>query len=120
MATNSWNGRLVMNWQEVEIDKGEFFEWLKAKQDNEVIGIKASCGKCPIAQYLNENYPLPNNGWWMVNTKHYYPFRSEVHLFNKLPNWAQTFVEEIDNYFSEDYKEATKEMCIQVMIEFCL
>jgi hypothetical protein len=75
-----------------------FKQWLESKPSDETIGIKASCGKCPIAQYLNENFPLTDYNWWLVNGTQYSCIQAKSdRLIWMLPEWAKEFVSQIDN-----------------------
>lgn len=91
-----------------------FKQWLESKSDNEEIGLKASCGKCPIAQYLNENFPLTDMNWWIVNGEHYYPFAKSDLYITIMPEWAKEFVSQIDNLKTGSNK-VTKENCLEVV-----
>ncbi len=98
------------------INKDNFRQWLESKSEGEEIGIKASCGKCPIAQYLNENFPLSDNNWWIVNGKHYYPFaKTHLYIYN-LPEWAKEFVSQIDNHKTHS-NIVNREQCLYVLGE---
>ena len=86
-----------------------FTNWLASKPEDEFVGIKASCGKCPIAQYLNEVFPLRDFNWWIVNGEQYYPFaQSDCNCF-MLPEWAKEFVSQIDNLENKTNKVTAKE-----------
>lgn len=91
-----------------------FRQWLESKANGETIGLKASCGKCPLAQYLNENFPLPDCGWWIVNGEHYYPFAKSDRYISMLPGWAKEFVSVLDNLKTGN-NVATKEHCLMVL-----
>lgn len=91
-----------------------FRQWVESKSNGETIGLKASCGKCPLAQYLNENFPLPEYNWWIVNGEHYYPFRNGSDKISNLPEWAKEFVSVLDNLKTGN-NVATKEHCLMVL-----
>jgi hypothetical protein len=91
-----------------------FRQWIDSKKDGEVIGLKASCGKCPIASYLNENFPIGGYKHWLVNGKHYYPIADIAANISLLPEWAQEFVIVLDNLKTKD-NYVTKKHCLTVL-----
>lgn len=91
-----------------------FRQWLESKVEYEIIGVKASCGKCPIALYLNENFPFEDYHWWLVNGEHYYKNgTSDVNIL-MLPEWAKEFVSQIDDLKTKD-NYVDREHCLNVL-----
>jgi len=102
----------------VNLDKDKFREWLESKAEGEIIGRIIFGSQCPIAQYLNDQFQLGNYDWWIVTTSSFYPFHydSEGYRdFCSLPEWAKTFVKEIDSSVGLLFKQVTKERCLEVL-----
>jgi len=98
---------------EVILDKDKFREWLESKPEGEIVGRQQACGRCPIAEYLNDLFPLQESSW-IVTTHSYYPRRSLSAKW--LPKWATEFILEIDFVPTPDNNFlVTREQCLGIL-----
>ena len=71
------------------LQRDEFTKWLREKKPTEFVGRTQAPNTCPIATFLREH--VEHHSVLVA----YFTYRIEDHDYN-LPEWAATFVREID------------------------